>query len=491
MINPLTTTGTRSYCRCLLTAWALLALAFVPDARTAGQDVGNTGIKIVLRNAVSGERPAEPAEYADILIVRNRHAIPVMPNMRLHPGDLVSTGNLEAVITFDGDEKELIIGKNSQVDILNPSIRAVIGELVVKIKTGLSKATEVTRDLFRVEGEYVQAAAEGTIFYFRTSAKATEVRVFEGRVRMDTVLAGTESVMLAAGEIGTFQPNRSPVKRRMSEQQINEILIKVRRIERVVPPYSGREIMPPSEPKTTPPTPPVAPVVTAAQERSERVREAKRLLLSLGYDPGPLNATENPSTASAVRAFRKDQNMPGSTRIDESLVRALRTAKKALDRRQPLPPVARGSIKGIEASAGNKVYGKDIMTADELIECIRQDQRAEAGKAALDATMAQLNARKEVLEKLAQVLNQLSQDLDRSDKSAVDSYNARVSGYQSLAEKFNREEIGRQRDLLKSYTEAMDTCNKLCANRRYYIDDYLTARDTLRLKELHDSRCGI
>lgn|GEM_PF-3056959 len=485
-------TGTSPHCRILMIAWALVTFSFAPNAQSADQDADSTGIKIVLRNAVSGERAAEPAEFADILIVRDRQSIPVVPNMRLHPGDLVATGKLEAVITFDGDEKELIVGRNSQIDILNPSIRAVIGDVVVKIKTGVAKAAAATRDLFRVEGEYVQAAAEGTIFYYRASAEATEVRVFEGRVRMASTLHKAESLLLEAGEIATFRPNKSPVKRRMSSSQIKEILIKVRRIENAVPPYSGRQIMPPPQPTPTMPKLPVTtPVVATSTDRSELVREAKRLLLALGYDPGPLNASENKSTTAAVRTFKQRHNLPGAAHIDEPLLAALRKAKNALDQRQPLPPVDRGSIKGIEASAGKKVYGKDVMTADELIECIRQDQRAEAGKAALDTAVAELDIRKKVLDNLATGLDQLYNNLDRSNQAAVDSYNTQVTDYQSLVERFNTQEIGKHNEVLKSYTEAMDACNKLCANRQYYIDDYLTARDTLRLEELHDSRCGI
>ncbi|PLX59576.1 MAG: hypothetical protein C0630_19310 [Sedimenticola selenatireducens] len=483
--------GTSLHCRVLLIAWALLTLALAPNAQSADQNAGDAGIKIILRNAVSGDRPADPAEFADILIVRDRRSIPVVPNMRLRPGDLVSTGNLEAVITFDGDEKELIVGSNSQIDILNPSIRAVIGEVVVKIKTGVTKAATATRDLFRVEGEFVRAAAEGTIFYFRTSAEATEVRVFEGRVRMEPNLNEAESLLLEAGEIATYQPNKTPVKHRMSSDQINEILVKVRRIEHAVPPYSGRQIMPPPEPQPVVPKPPDTPVITASTDRPELVREVKRLLLALGYDPGPLNTNENESTTAAVRAFKQSRNLPGPAQIDEPLARVLRTEKNALDRRQPLPPLDRGSIKGIDAAAGKKVYTKNVMTADELIECIRQDQRAEAGKAALDATMAELDARKKLLENLAEALDQLYKNLDRSDQTAVDSYNARITDYQLLAEKFNTEEIGRHRELLKSYNDALNACEKMCANRQYYIDDYLVARDTLRLKEPHDSRCGI
>ncbi len=433
--------------------------------------------RIVLRGAVKVNHKASRDDFTDILIVRNGRSIQAEPAMTLRPGDILATGRLQAVITFNGDEAEVIVGDNSQIDILNPSIRAVVGEVVVKIKETVTDALDATRELFRVETEFGPAAAEGTIFYVKVDTERIGIRVFEGRVRVDPVAEGAQPLRLQPGDITIMRRNEIPTKRSMSEDQINEVLSKVRRVERAISPYTGRRI-------NHPPAPPLAPPA-----KEKLVREVQRLLLSLGYDPGPVDGKETQHTLAAVTEFKRDQYLPGLPRIDQQLLTALKRAKAELDRRRPLEPIDRGSVAGLETPPGGKVYGHGVMTLDGLIECIRLRQRIQALDSNLEQPRAAYKAEKAQLDALDRQLARSRQNLDRTDESAVKRYNAEVARRDSRIKRFNKqvEELNARQAPLRNLNETwMQRYNK----QRYYIDDMVAARDTLRLDYVPGRACG-
>jgi peptidoglycan hydrolase-like protein with peptidoglycan-binding domain len=57
---------------------------------------------------------------------------------------------------------------------------------------------------------------------------------------------------------------------------------------------------------------------------ADTVREVQRLLTELGYQPGPIDGTYGPMTASAIREFQRDNRMQVDGRIDDGLVPRLR-----------------------------------------------------------------------------------------------------------------------------------------------------------------------
>ena len=435
-----------------------VASVFVP---TGASSVAVDEIR--LRDAVLDGEVASYEQFGEIVVFRQGDTVRAEKGMPLYPGDIISTGPLDVIITFNDDEVEVIAGKSGQVDILNPSIRAVLGEFVVKIK-------EATQDFFRVETEFGAAITESTIFIVRAEPSRVDISVFEGNVRVEPELAAAEPVRLAAGEATIMRFQEMPEKRIMDREDTERIITNVRRVERAIQPYTGKRIVKPF-------------AVLSPEEQETLVRQSKRLLISLGYDPGPLNGEVNQQTLSAVSGFKKRQQLPGPARIDQDLVDALEQAKSELDRKTPLEPVDLNAVPGLDTPSGGKVYGDDFLTTDDLVECIRLKQRIEESDSNLEKAKIQLD---EKVSSMNRQLDQKLKDLDQTNADAVEKYNEEVGRVNTQRKRYSED----YNKLVVSGNELVDTWNTLYSNRKYFREDMSEARDILRLDYIPDSYCG-
>jgi len=62
----------------------------------------------------------------------------------------------------------------------------------------------------------------------------------------------------------------------------------------------------------------------AVSPNVETVREVQRLLTALGYQPGPIDGSYGPKTASAIREYQRDQRIQVDGQINQGLVSSLR-----------------------------------------------------------------------------------------------------------------------------------------------------------------------
>lgn len=77
---------------------------------------------------------------------------------------------------------------------------------------------------------------------------------------------------------------------------------------------------------------------TAALDRGD-VRAAQEALLSLGYDPGPIDGLVGPKVRDAVRAFQAANGLTETGRLDDALLSRLRRDAAPAAEASPLPPV--------------------------------------------------------------------------------------------------------------------------------------------------------
>jgi len=120
-----------------------------------------------------------------------------------------------------------------------------------------------------------------------------------------------------------------------------------RTIDKINRPSEGQQEqqkLPPQPPKTTPaPQPPSdsEPSYTRAQ-----VREVQRLLIDLGYKPGPVDGAYGTATGTAIRAYQADHGLPRTGVPSSELLAHLRSTHNA----QPAAATTQAPTQVLEAT---------------------------------------------------------------------------------------------------------------------------------------------
>lgn len=144
---------------------------------------------------------ADPAQ-AGVRILRHGQPLRVTPNLRLELGDEIDSGEAAVVLRWRGPPTDGEV-------VLEPRTRVRIGSLEVLF----GRVFASVRGFFRVSGESVVAAVEGTRFLVSVQpGRATRVAVAEGAVRCTARGGSWSPLRLAAGEaLGATTGGARPV----------------------------------------------------------------------------------------------------------------------------------------------------------------------------------------------------------------------------------------------------------------------------------------
>lgn len=416
-----------------------------------------------LQNVIVANHQATPAELKDLLLIRNTQTIPAEIGMKLLPGDMIATGNSVAIITFSKGDIETMLFENSQLDILNPSVRAVLGNLLVKIREGFSKSA------FKVKTRFGTAGAEGTIFQVQASSNKVLIGVFEGKVRVEAEgVPPPPAIVAESMEAVVLRREQPPEKIPMQLIETKSFVTRVRDIERLIAATSHATPVPdPSDLKA---------------EFRKQVQEAQTLLVALGYDPGATDGELSTQTTTAVRLFNRDQSLQGEPVIDQALLKALRAEWQRRNAQFIAEQPEQTEKVGIPPPPGGKQYGGKILTVQELRTCAIRGVELQKGDAALARDSKVLEAEQEKLNQESRALDAELASLDKSDPQAVDRHNAEVDRLKDKQKRFNEGALA----AYNKKASKLDALNReikvLCDNRIAYSDDIEAVMKDLGLK---------
>ncbi len=402
----------------LVTAQPVLPEAYAQTPNTNGETLiaasGSSGSarSAILKSVVVGDRLATPREVGDVLIVRGGVPVPAELDMPLRVGDIIKTGKYTAVVAFDDGKTEVTLEPNTQIDVLNPSIRAVIGELFVKAK-----------GLFSVKTKYGKAATEGTMFDVRLEAKTVEISVFEGRVRAKPKGADSRSILIEPAQEVVLSEDSPPIKREIPETKMKLTIERVHEVETALGDLSSVERIPP-----------FAVLLAQQDKQSKLIREAQDLLNALGYEAGPIDGKERPELRRAVRKFKEDNKLEGEPDVNQSLIEALREAKRKKERdaeKLIIPQL------GMKTPATGKRYDANTLTPAQVKGAAKACYDQVKQKEKLKQLRAELTETTKKLRDSTKQLNDEAARIDQTDQAAIDRYTAKVKKHEEMVQRFD------------------------------------------------------
>ena len=415
-----------------------------------------------LREVIVDGISATPEQFQDILIVRNGETIVAERNMYLHAGTMISTGNATAILTFEDDNVEVQLFTNSQLDVLNPSVRAVVGGLFVKIRKRL-------KEVFKVKSEYGVAGAEGTQFAVFAGPESNSIEVYDGSVTIEPEIQGGAPLVIEVGYGVLLEPDEAPQIYPLPEAQMQEILGRVRFVDAAaVLEYEPIPVAAlPSEVKVPDP---------------ELVRQAQQWLHDLEYDPGPVTGELSDQTVAEIGRFKADTGQPGDLEVNQALIDSLKAEWKRRNMTiiDALPPEP--ETLGLPTPPEGKTYPPDHLTPEDIRRCAIDKIKFDRRKQALDEELKQLNSLSKVLDDEASEIDRQRSALDGQDQATVDAFNAGVDAYNVRRRQHNDGPVREYNRHGEDLQAVQREINNLCTEKWMYREDIEKVKEDLGLE---------
>jgi chromosome segregation ATPase len=136
--------------------------------------------------------------------------------------------------------------------------------------------------------------------------------------------------------------------------------------------------------------------------------------------------------------------------------------------------VARGVVSGAARSMQSKTYSPDVLTVDQLVQCLRKASALDEESTQLEAKKSELQSASKDIENLKSRLEMKSAMVNRRIQSQVDSFNAEIDSYNVSAARLKSREDDFNR-LVSFHNAIARGFNAECA-KQYYADDMESAR---------------
>lgn len=153
-------------------------------------------------------RPALPSEFGRVQVIHEGRTRDGAPKMSIAKGDRVITAVDGVALLTLAAGYQIILEPGTDITIENPSIFVRIGKLIVR-------TVQAVKEKLAVNGEFVSAGVEGTVFVYETTRDQTvQISVLEGRVTVHSKAQGWDSVTYVGGEAGTIRAGNPPGRMR-------------------------------------------------------------------------------------------------------------------------------------------------------------------------------------------------------------------------------------------------------------------------------------
>lgn len=128
-------------------------------------------------------------------------------------------------------------------------------------------------------------------------------------------------------------------------------------------------------------------------------------------------------------------------------------------------------------SEGPKTYGSDHLRPEALKGCLITAHRLDNGDDEMSARSKKVKDDKAAIEKESAALDRDGKK-EFTQQEDVDRYNARVRAYKTKAAAFNKS-VDAYEDFRKKRNTDIDSFNKGCAGKQYYVSDLASIQGQL------------
>jgi hypothetical protein len=138
--------------------------------------------------------------------------------------------------------------------------------------------------------------------------------------------------------------------------------------------------------------------------------------------------------------------------------------------------------RGIAHSgSASKTYGPNVLTAAQLVECVRKADQLDGEATLVDTDRQSLQARFVQIDSLKSDIDRSEATINRRSQAAVDRFNAAVTRYNALV---NEARSTQSAFNLKvdQHNLSVQTYNAACA-KQYYADDLASAKRSLGIDQ--------
>lgn len=321
----------------------------------------------LLKAVVMHQRLASEREVGNILVLRGGRPFAGVTRMTLVAGDSLVTGDQTAVIGYADQSWEAVVHPNTQVDFRGGEVKVAFGRMYAQIMPTEQKLLPIA-----VTSAFGSITGGDGSFEIDVTEERAVLTVVSGRIELTRPSSG--SVTLQELDEVVLVTDAPLVTRPISGAKYREISDRIAALSDlgvVAAPDTAQPTKVAAQPAPAATAAPKADAQRAeAAAQTARNRSAQALLNDLGYDAGPPDGVAGPRTLRAVAAFRLDQQLPGTTEIDDNLIAALR---KAPPRKvAPEPTVATAtpakvkapSTTGLKPAPAPKVAAAEVKMPD-------------------------------------------------------------------------------------------------------------------------------
>jgi hypothetical protein len=135
--------------------------------------------------------------------------------------------------------------------------------------------------------------------------------------------------------------------------------------------------------------------------------------------------------------------------------------------------VTRGAVSSA-ARRQSKTYTPDVLTVDQLVQCLTKANALDQESEQLEAKRGELEAAAKDMDYLKNRLDMRGSMINRRSQHQIDSFNAEVDSYNASAKRLTSREDDFNR-LVSFHNASANSYNAECA-KLYYADDMETAR---------------
>jgi len=134
------------------------------------------------------------------------------------------------------------------------------------------------------------------------------------------------------------------------------------------------------------------------------------------------------------------------------------------------------ALRGLRGAG--KTYGANHLTQAQLEQCLLEGKELDAKEVGLKRNDTQLSAMQSEVDWQFNRLKAEERLVDQYSQESVDAFNASISQYEYVQRDFNVA-VNRHNAALNEFNAAVSKYNSKCADRLYYEDDMIAAREAV------------